>query len=51
MKDFAHPGAEGKQSADINRAIESTITVASNEWKYVADIETHYDESLPAFHA
>lgn len=47
MKDFAHPGVTEKRSADLNKAIESTITVASNEWKYVADIETHYDEELP----
>ena len=47
MKDFAHPGSREKQSADINRAIESTVTVARNEWKYVADVETSFDNSLP----
>lgn len=48
MKEFAHPGAREKQSADLNRAIESTVTVARNEWKYVADLETNFDPSLPA---
>ena len=47
MKDFAHPGSNEKKAADLNRAIESTITVARNEWKYVADVETHFDETLP----
>lgn len=48
MKEFAHPGARERQAADLNRAIESTITVARNEWKYVADLETHFDETLPS---
>lgn len=47
MKEFAHPGSREKQSADINRAIESTVTVARNEWKYVAEVETLFDEKLP----
>ena len=47
MKDFAHPGANEKKAADLNKAIESTITVARNEWKYVADIETNFAENLP----
>ena len=32
---------------DLNRAIAATITVARNEWKYVADLETQFDSSLP----
>lgn len=47
MKEFAHPGSREKQSAEINRAIESTITVARNEWKYVADVEMKFDQELP----
>lgn len=47
MRIFAYPGAVEKQPADINRAIESTISVANNEWKYVAEMETVFDESLP----
>ena len=31
----------------MNRSIENTITVARNEWKYVAEMETQYDRSLP----
>lgn len=47
MKEFSHPGATVKTPTDMNAAIKNTITVATNEWKYVADIETSFDESLP----
>lgn len=47
MKEFSHPGSEGKSVIDINKAIETTITVARNEWKYVAEMETHFAADLP----
>jgi PAS domain S-box-containing protein len=47
MKEFSHPDGERQQAIDLNRAIESTITVARNEWKYVADLETDFDPELP----
>jgi len=47
MKEFSHPGTKEKVMLDLNHAIESTITVARNEWKYVADLETDFDPSLP----
>jgi signal transduction histidine kinase len=40
MKDFAHPEAKEKAAADINEALRSTLVVARNELKYVADVET-----------
>jgi PAS domain S-box-containing protein len=46
MKDFSHPNSTEKSSIDINHAIESTITVARNEWKYVATLETDFDAGL-----
>ena len=46
MKEFSHPSQE-KTPVDLNRAIQSTITVASNEWKYVAEIKTELDPRLP----
>jgi PAS domain S-box-containing protein len=48
MKEFSHPGGEEKKAVDLNKAIETTITVARNEWKYVADVQTRFDPSLPA---
>src|SRR5665213_1050355 len=47
MKDFSHPGTDSKVPVDINRAIESTLTVCRNEWRYVAALETDFDPSLP----
>ena len=47
MKIFAHPGMVAKEHVDINKEIEKTITITRNEWKYVADLETDFDESLP----
>jgi len=47
MKEFSHPGTDEKTSTDINQAIENTVTVARNEWKYVADLEKDFDETLP----
>lgn len=47
MKDFSHPGSDEKIATDINRALESTITVSRNEWKYVAEVHTDFDPDLP----
>ncbi|VAX25879.1 hypothetical protein MNBD_NITROSPINAE02-425 [hydrothermal vent metagenome] len=46
MKDFSHPGSKERVLVDINNSIQSTITVARNEWKYVANMETQFDPSL-----
>ena len=45
MKEFSHPAVD-KAPRDLNR-IASTVTVASNEWKYVADVKTDFDADLP----
>ena len=47
MKQFSHPGRKNKSLNDINEAIENTINVARNEWKYVADVVTDLDKNLP----
>lgn len=46
MKDFSHPGEE-REFADLSKAIRSTVTVARNEWKYLADMQLELDENLP----
>ncbi len=43
MKLFAHPGGEEKSPVDLNEAIESTIVITRNEWKYLADLTTAFD--------
>lgn len=40
MKDFAKPDGREMRPADLTKAIESTLVVARNEYKYVADLET-----------
>ncbi|MDY0165211.1 MAG: ATP-binding protein [Thermoguttaceae bacterium] len=47
MKEFSHPGGEGKTAVDLNRIVESTLTVCRNEWKYVAEMVTDFDPALP----
>jgi two-component system NtrC family sensor kinase len=38
LKDFAHPGKDTLQGADINKGIESTLNVVWNELKYKATV-------------
>ena len=47
MKEFSHPGSSEISPADLNDAIQTTITVARNEWKFVAEMETELDGELP----
>jgi PAS domain S-box-containing protein len=47
MKEFSHPGSGSKTRIDLNRAIESTVTIAKNEWKYVAEMVLALDSGLP----
>ena len=47
MKEFSHPGSDSMETIDINHAIDNTITVARNEWRYVAEIEKDFDCELP----
>ena len=44
MKEFAHPESKEMAAADLNRALQSTLTVARNELKYVADVETEFGD-------
>jgi PAS domain S-box-containing protein len=44
MKEFVHPSQKEMASVDLNRAIQSTLVIASNEYKYVADVETSFGE-------
>jgi PAS domain S-box-containing protein len=44
MKEFSHPDQREKAPADINQAIQSTLVIARNEYKYVADVVTEFGE-------
>jgi signal transduction histidine kinase len=47
MKEFSHPGLKEKAPIDIHKAIETTLMVARNEWKYVAEVATDFDGNMP----
>jgi signal transduction histidine kinase len=47
MKEFSHPGNKEKAFQDLNKILETTITVARNEWKYCSNIVKDFDLNLP----
>lgn len=47
MKEFAHPDQREQGPANLNWALRTTLTVARNEYKYVADVETDLGELPP----
>ena len=47
MKEFSHPGGDKMSLVDLDHILDSTITVAKNEWKYVAEVEKNYEANLP----
>jgi two-component system NtrC family sensor kinase len=47
MKEFSHPGGKDKTPSNLNKAVECTVMVANNEWKYVADLNLELDPDLP----
>src|ERR1700733_5664544 len=42
MKEFAHPDQAQKTFADLNQGIRSTLVIAHNEYKYVAELDTQF---------
>ena len=47
MKEFSHPGSKEKVMVNLNKIIETTVTVARNEWRFVADVTTNLAHDLP----
>lgn len=47
LKEFSHPGNLDKAPSDLNRALQTTLIVARNEWRYVAEVTTEFDADLP----
>lgn len=47
MKDFSYPDQGIATETDINKALQDTLTIARNEYKYVAEVETALDPGLP----
>jgi PAS domain S-box-containing protein len=44
MKEFAHPDANEQNPVDLKHALETTLLVASNEYKYVAKVRTEFGD-------
>lgn len=47
MKEFSHPGSHEKSLTNLNHALENTLIVCRNEWKYVAELVTDLAKDLP----
>jgi PAS domain S-box-containing protein len=47
MKEFSHPGTKERTPTNTHKAIESTLIVCRNEYKYVAEVATDFDPSMP----
>jgi signal transduction histidine kinase len=47
MTEFAHPDSRTMADVDINRAIKTTLNMARNEYKAVADIDTDFGDIPP----
>jgi len=48
MKNFAYRDAQSeKRPNDLNQAIRSTVVVATNEWKYHAELDLRLHENMP----
>ena len=47
MKEFSHPDAASFSSVDLNHALQNTLVVATNEYKYLAKVSTEFDPNLP----
>ncbi|MCD0459683.1 hybrid sensor histidine kinase/response regulator [Roseiconus lacunae] len=47
MKEFCHPGRDEKSLLSLNHILNSTITVARNEWKHTAELEADFSDDLP----
>lgn len=44
LKDFSHVGETDWQMANLHQGIDSTLTIASNEFKYKATVEKQYGQ-------
>ncbi|ODT58708.1 hypothetical protein ABS71_18635, partial [bacterium SCN 62-11] len=47
LKAFSHPGGQDKSQADLNEMVRTTVTLARNEWRYVAEVQLELEDSLP----
>lgn len=46
MKEFSHPSQKVKNYYNLNKAIETTVTISKNEWKYFAEMKLELNWDL-----
>lgn len=46
LKEFSHPSSDDLMPANLVQNLKSTITIACNEWKYHATLETDFEDAL-----
>jgi len=46
MKRFSHVGGEEKSLLDVPKAIQNTVMISRNEWKYHSEIQLDLDPSM-----
>lgn len=49
MKRFSHPGTAEMGPVDVNESIKTTLAVCRHEWKYAAEVSTHFGD-VPLIH-
>jgi signal transduction histidine kinase len=47
MKEISHPDQAEKSHADLNQAVKSTLVIAHNEYKYVAELDSLFGDLPP----
>jgi two-component system, NtrC family, sensor kinase len=47
LKEFAHPAVGQMGLVDLNRVVQNTLTIATNEYKYVARLEIDFGDLPP----
>jgi two-component system, NtrC family, sensor kinase len=47
MRRFSHTGGGERQEVDLNEALDATLTIAQNQIKHIADVQTDYQPNLP----
>ncbi|MFO0629947.1 MAG: ATP-binding protein [Polyangiales bacterium] len=47
LKEFAHPNSSQRELLNLHQLVQSTVTVARGEWKYLAEVEVVAEPDLP----
>jgi len=47
MRRFSHTGGGEREQVDLNEALDATLTIAQNQIKHIADVQTDFQPNLP----